>query len=213
MYVQTNKQKFRDQNSNLKWPLREIIIIINFQNKNIWQTFPLSWAIAIWWRLPWGEANRHIALCWTTRAFTKPRNVCPWSPVKLSLIFSKAPSWDPDTVIWKRKTILIVKGILQLKKLLIFDFEIAIFPDNERLLNSRNELISKCRHMDKFMQKKLNDSKDWRQWYHYIDISHFIFQLKIVAVQRETISIEKLVFTSWIIINLYILYWSELASE
>ena len=38
--------------------------------------------------------------------------------------------------------------------------EIATFPDNDRLLNSRNELISKCRHVNKFTLKKLHDSKD-----------------------------------------------------
>ena len=38
--------------------------------------------------------------------------------------------------------------------------EIATFPDNDRLLNSRNELISKCRHVNKFTLKKLHDYKD-----------------------------------------------------
>ena len=38
--------------------------------------------------------------------------------------------------------------------------EIATFPDNDRLLNSRNELISKCHHVNKFTLKKLHDSKD-----------------------------------------------------
>ena len=39
--------------------------------------------------------------------------------------------------------------------------EIATFPAPDKLLNSRNELISKCRHVNKFTLKS-HDSKDWR---------------------------------------------------
>ena len=90
--------------------------------------------------------------------------------------------------------------------------EISTFTINGRLFNSRNELISKCRHVNKFTMKSYMilkiDVSDTTALYFIFAILNvswhptFKFHLKIIALLSETIRIEKLMFISWIIIFL-----------